>query len=104
MEDFFLFIKYKHLTMKFRVTDPTNTLEGLMGNIKKSLDKSGNLIFDLPDLVGDTPTDYFFAKTDTETGRNMVLSPRIGKTQMHLYDYNVNNGDTIEIIPDPIAG
>lgn len=104
MDDFFLFLKYRHKTIKFRVADPTITLDILMTNLRNAVGKDGNRIFDLPDILDGTPTDYYFAKTDEETGKNIVLQPKIGKTLLHLSDYNVHNGDTMSVIADPIAG
>ena len=49
MEDFFLFLRYKNKTIKFKVTDPNTDLEVLMTNLRKAVDNTGTRIFDLPD-------------------------------------------------------
>ena len=33
-----------------------------------------------------------------------VMRPRIGRTDQTLEDYNVQNGDTVSLIPDPFPG
>ena len=33
-----------------------------------------------------------------------VLRPRIGREDQKLADYNVNNGDLVYLVPDPIPG
>ncbi len=104
MEDFFLFLRYKNKTIKFKVTDPTTELEILMNNLRKAVDATGTRIFDLPEMIDYVPTEYFFGKKDEATGRDIILQPKIGKTTKTLLDYNVKPGDTLEIISDPIAG
>lgn len=104
MEDFFLFLRYKNKTIKFKVTDPNTELEVLMNNLRKAVDATGTRIFDLPEMIDYVPTEYFFGKKDETTGRDIILQPRIGKTTKCLLDYNVKPGDTLEIISDPIAG
>lgn len=47
---------------------------------------------------------YFCDKEDPTTNEVRVLRPRIGKTDQTLADYNVNNGDTVFLIPDPFPG
>lgn len=104
MEDFFLFLRYKNKTIKFKVTDPNTELEILMNNLRKAVDATGTRIFDLPEMIDYVPTEYFFGKKDETTGRDIILQPKIGKTPKTLLDYNVKPGDTLEIISDPIAG
>ena len=104
MEDFFLFLRYKNKTIKFKVTDPNTDLEVLMTNLRKAVDNTGTRIFDLPEMTDYVPTEYFFGKKDETTGRDIILQPKIGKTKKTLLDYNVKPGDTLEIISDPIAG
>lgn len=104
MEDFFLFLRYKNKTIKFKVTDPNTELEVLMNNLRKAVDATGTRIFDLPEMIDYVPTEYFFGKKDETTGRDIILQPKIGKTPKTLLDYNVKPGDTLEIISDPIAG
>ena len=104
MEDFFLFLRYKNKTIKFKVTDPNTDLEVLMTNLRKAVDNTGTRIFDLPEMIDYVPTEYFFGKKDETTGRDIILQPKIGKTKKTLFDYNVKPGDTLEIISDPIAG
>ena len=104
MDDFFLFLRYKNKTIKFKVTDPNTELEVLMNNLRKAVDATGTRIFDLPEMIDYVPTEYFFGKKDETTGRDIILQPKIGKTPKTLLDYNVKPGDTLEIISDPIAG
>lgn len=67
--------------------------------------RTDGLIFDFPsiDQTG-APLDYFFGKEDPTTNEVRVLRPRIGKTDQTLADYNVKNGDTVFLIPDPFPG
>ena len=48
--------------------------------------------------------DYCFGKEDAEVHEIRVLRPRIGKTEQTLADYDVNNGDTLFLVPDPFPG
>lgn len=104
MEDFFLFLRYKNKTIKFKVNNPSTELEVLMSNLRKAVDNTGTRIFDLPEMIDYVPTEYFFGKKDETTGRDIILQPKVGKTPKTLLDYNVKAGDTLEIISDPIAG
>ncbi|MBR3710209.1 MAG: hypothetical protein IKM99_04525 [Bacteroidales bacterium] len=104
MEDFFLFLRYKNKTIKFKITDPNTDLEVLMNNLRKAVDNTGTRIFDLPEMIDYVPTEYFFGKKDEVTGRDIILQPKVGKTKKTLLDYNVKPGDTLEVISDPIAG
>ena len=104
MEDFFLFLRYKNKTIKFKITDPSTDLEVLMSNLRKAVDNTGARIFDLPEMIDYVPTEYFFGKKDEVTGRDIILKPKVGKTAKTLLDYNVKAGDTLEVISDPIAG
>lgn len=104
MEDFFLFLRYKNKTIKFRVSDPTTGLEVLMNNLRQAVDNTGERIFDMPEMIDYVPSEYFFGKKDEITGRDIILQPKVGKTAKTLLDYNVKTGDTLEIISDPIAG
>lgn len=104
MEEFFLFLRYKNKTIKFKVTNPATELETLMNNLRKAVDATGTRIFDLPEMIDYVPTEYFFGKKDETTGRDIILQPKIGKSPKTLLDYNVKPGDTLEIISDPIAG
>ena len=56
MEDFFLFLRYKNKTIKFKITDPSTDLEVLMSYLRKAVDNTGARIFDLPEMIeaGDT--------------------------------------------------
>ena len=105
MEDFFLDIVYKDKKVSFRIMNPQAPLSTLMNNLRHAIGKDGRLIFDFPsiDPTG-APLDYFFGKEDTATHETRVLRPRIGKTDQTLTDYNVNNGDTVFLIPDPFPG
>ena len=65
----------------------------------------GKLIFDFPsiDETG-APMDYFFGVEDPQVHEVRVLRPRIGRTDQTLADYNVKNGDTVFLVPDPFPG
>ena len=104
-KDFFLNINYKNKTVKFRVVNPDAPLSVLINNLRHAIGNDGKLIFDFPsiDSTG-APLDYFFAKEDPEVHELRVLRPRIGHTDQTLADYNVNNGDTVSLIPDPFPG
>jgi hypothetical protein len=100
MEDnnFFLFITYKGKTVKFKVQNPADSLEVLMEKLRKLQ------IFEMPNVdPSGAPVVYYFGKTD-ENGQSIILNPRIGKTDMFLHDYNVNNNDSLSVILDPIPG
>lgn len=103
--DFLLDIVYKNKTVKFRVVNPTASLDTLMTNLRHAIGNDGKLIFDFPsiDQTG-APLDYFFGKEDPEVHEIRVLRPRIGHTDQTLADYNINNGDTVYLIPDPFPG
>ncbi|MEG1659119.1 MAG: hypothetical protein RR304_00890 [Bacteroides sp.] len=105
MEDFFLDLIYKNKQVKFRIVNPEASLGTLMNNLCHAVGKDGKLIFDFPsiDTTG-APLDYFFAKEDPTVHEVRVLRPRIGRTEQTLADYNVNNGDTLFLIPDPFPG
>lgn len=105
MEDFFLNIAYKGKTVKFRVTNPDAPLSQLMTNLRHAVGDDGKLIFDFPsvDATG-APLDYFFAKEDSDIQQLRVMRPRIGRTDQILADYNIHNGDTVSLIPDPFPG
>lgn len=104
MDDFFIFLRYKNKTIKFKVSDPNTPLETLMANLRQAADKMGAKIFEMPEMVDYVPSEYFFGKKDEATGRDIILQPRVGKTRKTLLDYNVKPGETLEIISDPIAG
>ena len=105
MEDFFLNIVYKNKTVKFRVANPEAPLGTLLTNLRHAIGNDGKLIFDFPsiDSTG-APLDYFFAKEDSAVHELRVMCPRIGNTEQTLADYNVQNGDTVSLIPDPCPG
>jgi len=105
MEDFFLNITYKGKTVKFRVANPDAPLATLMNNLRHAIGADGRLIFDFPsiDSTG-APLDYFFGKEDEQIHELRVMRPRIGKADQILADYNVQNGDTVHLIPDPFPG
>lgn len=104
-QEFFINIIYKNKTVKFRVSNPENSLASLMQNLRHATGKDGRLIFDFPsvDETG-APLDYFFGKEDPSINEIRVLRPRIGKTDQILADYGVNNGDSVYLIPDPFPG
>ena len=103
--EFLLDIVYKNKTVRFRVVNPQAPLSTLMDNLRHAIGNDGKLIFDFPsiDQTG-APLEYFFGKEDPEVHEIRVLRPRIGKTDQTLEDYNVHNGDTIFLIPDPFPG
>ena len=84
---------------------PQAPLSSLMSNLRHAVGKDGRLIFDFPsiDQTG-APLDYFFGKEDPAINEIRVLRPRIGKSDQTLADYNVRNGDTVFLIPDPFPG
>jgi len=103
--EFLLDIVYKNKTVRFKVVNPQAPLETLMTNLRHAIGQDGKLIFDFPsiDTTG-APLDYFFGKEDPEVHEIRVLRPRIGKTDQTLADYNIQNGDTVFLIPDPFPG
>ena len=105
MEDFFLDISYKNKTVRFKVVNPEAPLATLMDNLRHSIGEDGRLIFDFPsiDQTG-APLDYFFGKEDPQVHEIRVLRPRSGREDQKLADYNVNNGDLVYLVPDPIPG
>ena len=103
--DFLLDIVYKNKTVRFRVVNPQAPLSTLMDSLRHAIGNDGKLIFDFPSIdASGAPLDYFFGKEDPEVHEIRVLRPRIGKTDQTLEDYNVHNGDTIFLIPDPFPG
>lgn len=103
-EEFYIKIHYKNKTVKFKLDDPNKNLGVLMDNLKKSKDNNGLNHFELPNVDSDgVIVEYFFGKKD-ENGNDIILHPKIGKTEQCLRDYNVKNGDTLEVIMDPVAG
>ena len=105
MEDFFLDIVYKNKKVRFKVVNPEAPLSQLMSNLRHAIGSDGRLIFDFPSL-DDTgaPMDYFFGVEDPVVHEVRVLRPKIGRTDQTLADYNVNNGDTLFLVPDPFPG
>ena len=105
MEDFFLDIAYKNKTVRFKVVNPDAPLGTLIDNLRHAIGDDGRLIFDFPsiDQTG-APLDYFFGKEDPEVHEIRVLRPRIGQTDQTLADYQVKNGDTLCLVPDPFPG
>ena len=105
MEDFFLDIVYKNKKVRFKVVNPEAPLSQLMTNLHHAIGADGRLIFDFPsiDETG-APLDYFFGVEDPAVHEVRVLRPRIGRTDQTLADYNVNNGDTLFLVPDPFPG
>lgn len=96
--EFYMYLAYKSKTVKFKVLNPNDSLGLLMEKVKKLQ------MFDMPNVdPSGAPLNYWFGKTDAN-GKNILLKPRIGKTEMYLHDYGVKNGDTLAIIPEPIAG
>lgn len=105
MEEFFLNIVYKNKKVRFRIANPEAPLSTLMSNLRHAIGKDGRLIFDFPsvDTTG-APLDYFFGKEDSQINEIRVLRPRIGKVDQTLVDYNIKNGDSVYLIPDPFPG
>ena len=105
MEDFFLDIVYKNKKVRFKVVNPEAPLSMLMTNLRHAVGSDGRLIFDFPSIDGTgAPLDYFFGKEDPDVHEVRVLRPRIGRADQTLADYNVNNGDTLFLVPDPFPG
>lgn len=103
-DKFILHIRYQNKTQKVKVTDPNSNLEVLIGNLKHLQDKDGNHLFDMPNMGNDgVPVDYMFGKVD-ESGQVLLLHSKRGKTEFCLHDYNVNSGDTLDLVSDPKAG
>jgi hypothetical protein len=48
--------------------------------------------------------DYFFGKEDTVVNEVRILRPRLGKVDQTLADYNIENGETVFVVPDPFPG
>lgn len=98
-------IVYKGKMVKFRVSNPEAPLATLMTNLRHAVGEDGKLIFDFPsvDATG-APLDYFFAKEDSDIQQLRVMRPRIGRADQILADYGVQNGDTVNLIPDPFPG
>lgn len=105
MEEFFLNIVYKNKRVKFRIANPEAPLSTLMSNLRHATGNDGRLIFDFPsiDQTG-APMDYFFGKEDTVVNEVRILRPRLGKVDQTLADYNITNGDTVFVVPDPFPG
>ncbi len=95
---------YKNKTIKFKINNPATESEVLMSNLRKAVDNTGTRIFDLSEMIDYVPTEYFFGKKDETTERDIILQPKVGKTNKTLLDYNVKAGDTLKVISDPIAG
>ena len=105
MEDFFLDIVYKNKKVRFKVVNPEAPLGMLMNNLRHAVGSDGRLIFDFPSIDGTgAPLDYFFGVEDPDLHEVRVLRPRIGRTDQTLSDYNVKNGDTLFLVPDPFPG
>ena len=103
--DFLLDIIYKNKKVRFKVVNPEAPLSTLMENLRHAIGNDGKLIFDFPSIDSSgAPLDYFFAKEDPEVHEMRVMRPRIGRTDQTLADYNVQNGDTVSLIPDPFPG
>ena len=105
MEDFFLDIVYKDKKVRFRIVNPEAPLSTLMNNLRHAIGKDGRLIFDFPsvDPTG-APLDYSFGKEDPVVNEGRIVRPPIGRTEQTLADYQIHNGDTIFLIPDPFPG
>ena len=105
MDDFFLNLVYKDKHVKFRIANAMAPLGTLMTNLRHAVGQDGRLIFDFPsvDSTG-APLDYFFGKEDEQVHEIRVMRPRIGRTDQTLADYNVKNGDTVFLVPDPFPG
>ena len=105
MEDFFLDIVYKDKKVRFRIMNPQAPLSDLINHLRHAIGKDGLLIFYFLSIDPQgAPLDYFFGNDDTTTHETRVPRPRIGKTDQTLADFNVNNGDTVFLIPDPFPG
>lgn len=102
-DKFLLILSYNGKEHTFEVSDPNRPLAQIMENLK------GTGIFNLltidPSSTRDnvTPIDYYFGKTDA-SGKPYILWPRIGDEDQTLSDYGVCAGDTLLVLPVPIAG
>ena len=97
-EEFFLFLTYQGKTLKFKINTPTDSLNTLMEKVKETN------MFDMPSMdPSGAPLEYYFGKSD-EMGQPIILNPKIGKTEMYLIDYNVENGDALQIVYNPRPG
>ena len=96
---------YKNKKVRFKVMNPEAPLSTLMNNLRLATGSDGRLIFDFPsiDETG-APMDYFFGVEDPAVHEVRVLRPRIGRADQTLADYNVHNGDTLFLVPDPFPG
>ena len=104
MEDVHVYMRYRNKTIRFKVSDPNYEMEELMESLRNAIDKEGKHFFNLPEMIDFTPMEYVFGRMDETTGQCVILQPRIGKTKMRISDYNIQNGDTLDVVPDPIAG
>ncbi len=103
-EKFYLYIQYGNKKKKVRVTDPNANLDVLINNLREIKDQSGNNLFEMPHVAHDgSAVDYVFGKMD-EDGQVMILHSKRGKTEFCLRDYNVKNGEILELVADPKAG
>ena len=57
MEDFFVHIRFRNKTIKFKISDPNYEMEQLMNNLKNAADKTGKRFFNLPEMIDFTPTE-----------------------------------------------
>lgn len=96
-EDFYLFLTYKGVKNRLKLSDINASLEDLMN----SLIETG--IYEMPTtcIYSGIPIRYYFAKV--KGGQFMVLAPKIGNDIMYLYDYNIKSGDELQIVNEPIA-
>lgn len=98
MEDFYMYINYKGKTIKFKVLNPSDSLNTLIEKIRKLE------VFEMPGIdPSGAPINYYLGKVD-ENGNQIILNPKVGKTELYLHDYNVQNGDKLILIYEPIAG
>ncbi|MFZ4398513.1 MAG: hypothetical protein ACOYO1_00650 [Bacteroidales bacterium] len=102
-ENFFLYIQYQAKKQKVIVNNPNTNLDVLIDNLKHLKDREGNYMFDMPHMKEGVGVIYVFGKID-ENGKVSILHPSRGKTEFCLKDYNVKNGDTLELVVDPLAG
>lgn len=97
-EEFFLFLTYQGKKLKFKINSPNDSLTLLMEKVRETNK------FDMPSMdPSGAPLEYYFGKTD-DTGQAIILNPKLGKTEMYLEDYNVENGDALNIVYNPIPG
>lgn len=103
-EKFYLYIQYQTKKQKVIVTNPDSNISVLINNLKHLQDREGKYMFDMPNIDNDgAAIDYLLGKMD-DNGQVNLLHSKVGKTEFCLRDYNVESGDTLELVSDHKAG